>query len=661
VDAGSRRARHGPDHRPTLVRAPGGARLRSLLRRVGLRVRVQVRLGGASLRAVLYRHRDGAVDGGRRSIRPAGPEPIALAACVHRCHARGALAVAVYCHSGVDAGGEVRVLGSPDMARFIQASHLDQARIAAYPPMGAVLAFVPRLTFWYPAIGEEGSHMKWDARYRAGSDMTVSAAAALMKAQCPDWQDARDPVLLLVNTPLPDAAGEGYRLLYSTPGRPWLVSDEVFHLYAPATFAPDFASRARDRKPLRPRKPTCQPPSAPASPSPSTRGQRAEQAYHLLTIRMVLDHVWSAPWHGWEDTLEDHYGDRERIRLFGQRPTSGSIASEKTWYRGMLCYKTNRCSSAEASGRLISMSIRSSEDTAVSESILATLKEDGVVCLPNVFGPEQLTAMQQAFNARLGRLRWNNLDGYEKTEPYRHMVEDVLTLEQGFVDAALHPIVKQVLATYLGQFALVEARGWRSLPTRRDFHGWHADEWYDQRSTEDIPKEVKLGFYLTDVRSGAFTYIKGSQRRQHPRRIRTADLPDVPTSQIAQIAGPAGTAFLFDTSGIHRQGVPLLEPRHVVFCNYHDPLVRLQKDDIDSYRYHPLILNAAFLGNLSDEDRRILGFGDKTNYVPAFDDRAGFTGLHKALGRMHDANLRLVDLRTRIATRLNRTLRKGPR
>jgi hypothetical protein len=291
---------------------------------------------------------------------------------------------------------------------------------------------------------------------------------------------------------------------------------------------------------------------------------------------------------------------------------------------------------------------------------LATLEEDGVVCLPKLFDPEQLTAMQHAFNARLGRLRWNNLDGYEKTEPYRHMVEDALTLEQGFVDAAVHPIVKRVLASYLGQFALVEARGWRSLPTRRDFHGWHADEWYDQRGAEEIPKEVKLGFYLTDVRSGAFTYIKGSQRRQHPRRIRTADLPDVPASKVAQIAGPAGTAFLFDTSGIHRQGVPLLEPRNVVFFNYHDPLVRLQKDDIESYRYHPLLLNAAFLGNLSDEDRRILGFGDKTNYLAAFDDRLRVSRLQRALVRLHDANLRLVDLRTRIAARLRRALTKGP-
>jgi hypothetical protein len=297
------------------------------------------------------------------------------------------------------------------------------------------------------------------------------------------------------------------------------------------------------------------------------------------------------------------------------------------------------------------------ENDAMIDSLVAELEQDGVVSVPNLFAAEQLKAMQQAFNARLNRLRWNNLDGYEKTESNRHMVEDVLTLEQGFLDTALHPTVKEVLRRYLGRFALVEARGWRSLPTRRDFHGWHGDEWYDQDVAQGIPKEVKLGFYLTDVRSGAFNYIKGTHRKEPPRRIRTADLPAVPASQIAQFPGVAGTAFLFDTSGIHRQGVPLLEVRHVVFFNYHDPQIRLQKDDIEFYRYHPLLLNAAFLGNLSEEDRNILGFGDKSNYIPAFERPSRHKTLHRAFSRMHDANLRLDDLRERVRARLDRTRR----
>src|SRR6266536_396110 len=116
---------------------------------------------------------------------------------------------------------------------------------------------------------------------------------------------------------------------------------------------------------------------------------------------------------------------------------------------------------------------RESKDVLV-DRIVAELSENGVVMLPSLFTEQQLHGMQRAFDVRLKRLRWNNLDGYEKTEPYRHMVENLLVLDQGFVDAALHPTVKAILNRYLGEkYELVEARGWRSLPTRRDFHGWH--------------------------------------------------------------------------------------------------------------------------------------------------------------------------------------------
>jgi hypothetical protein len=263
--------------------------------------------------------------------------------------------------------------------------------------------------------------------------------------------------------------------------------------------------------------------------------------------------------------------------------------------------------------------------------------------------------MQRAFDVVLKRLRWNNYDGYEKTEPYRHMVEDVLTLEQGFVDAALHPLVKGVLKRYLGdRFELVEAKGWKSLPTKRDFHGWHGDAWYDQEGAQEIPREVKLVVYLTDVKSGAFTYIKRSHRKQHPRMIRSSELPEVPSSQIVELLGVAGTALLFDTSGIHRQGVPMLEERRAVFYNYHDPGVRLQKEDVEHYRYHPLLLNAAFLGNLSAEDQRILGFGNAANYIPAFEDPVGPPVLHRVFSLAHDVNLNVNKLSERVIARVRR-------
>lgn len=200
------------------------------------------------------------------------------------------------------------------------------------------------------------------------------------------------------------------------------------------------------------------------------------------------------------------------------------------------------------------------------------LDVDGIVQLDGLIPPDDLASMQAAFEVRLERLRWNNLDGYEKTERYRHMVQDVLTMDQGVVNVALHPLVTSTLAKYLGKtYVLSEAKGWRSLPTRRDFHGWHGDAWYDQETNSEIPREVKLAFYLTDVRSGFFQFIKGSHRQQAPRDVASNEIDDALQSQIVEMDGVAGTAFLFDTSGIHRQAMPILEPRNAVFLNYHDP------------------------------------------------------------------------------------------
>lgn len=289
------------------------------------------------------------------------------------------------------------------------------------------------------------------------------------------------------------------------------------------------------------------------------------------------------------------------------------------------------------------------------DDLVSRLEQDGIVVLPDLIGPSSLRAIQEAFASRLQRLRWNNVEGYHKTEPYRHMVEDVLVLDQGFVDLVLHPLVKRVLNRYLGdQYELTEAKGWKSLPTKRDFHGWHGDAWYEQSNASEIYREVKLAIYLSDVRSGAFNYIKGSHRKQHPRLVKNSELNEVDSSRIAELLGPAGSAFLFDTSGTHRQSVPMREERLACFFNYHNPGVRLQQQDIDYYRYHPLILNAAFLGNLSYEDQRILGFGNKTNFVPAYARAPGQKFLHHAFSSAHDLAVRVKAFRERVGARLKR-------
>lgn len=290
------------------------------------------------------------------------------------------------------------------------------------------------------------------------------------------------------------------------------------------------------------------------------------------------------------------------------------------------------------------------------------LEQNGIVLIRDLLTKEQLCGMQRAFALRLRCMRWNRADGYEKSEPYRDMVEDVLTLHQGFVDAALHAAVKEAMHEYLGpEFALVEARGWKSLPTRRDFHGWHGDAWYDQEAVQAIPREVKLGIYLTDVRSGAFNYIKRSHRKEAPRSYSNKEVAKVPCELKVEVVGPAGLAFLFDTTGIHRQGVPILEPRHAVFYNYHDPRFPLQKEVITTYRYHPLLLNAAFLGNLSEEDRRILGFGNQTNYLEGFERSGGHPGFQAVMRMIFNAKVRVGDFTTRAVARLRRAAKMRSR
>lgn len=297
-------------------------------------------------------------------------------------------------------------------------------------------------------------------------------------------------------------------------------------------------------------------------------------------------------------------------------------------------------------------------DSTLAQSLLDNLEKDGIVRLPDLVSWQTLATMQQAFECRLRQMRWNHFDGYERTERYRFMVQDLLALAQGFVEVALHPLVQSLARTYIGpEYALCEAKGWRSLPTRRDFHGWHGDSWYDQKKVSHfIPRELKLGFYLTDVRSGAFQYIKGSHGRMPPRRWKRQEWANLAMEHMEEVIGPAGSAFLFDTSGIHRQSIPILEPRQAFFLTYHDPAIPLQQDDIKYYRYHPLLLNAAFLGGLSAEDQRVLGFGDKTNYQPNFIRRPHHAWLQKCYEIVFEWKLLAEENSTRVLHRLLRLL-----
>ena len=251
------------------------------------------------------------------------------------------------------------------------------------------------------------------------------------------------------------------------------------------------------------------------------------------------------------------------------------------------------------------------QDHAMStaETIVRQLEEDGIAPLPMLLPPEALNSLQRAFSQALLRPSFNTWVGYEQNEKWRLLVENLLALHPANVDLALHPLVTEPLRRYIGaDFALTEARGWRTVATRRNFHGWHADAWHDP-SVDCAPREVKLAVYLSDVETGHFAYLAGSHRPRRPARHWSPAEVEPLLHRERAMRGPAGTCFLFDTAGVHRQTTPCLTPRDVMFFNFHDPAVRIQAEDVAAGRYRPLALNAGFLPPLDAEAARILGFG----------------------------------------------------
>ena len=291
--------------------------------------------------------------------------------------------------------------------------------------------------------------------------------------------------------------------------------------------------------------------------------------------------------------------------------------------------------------------------------LTAVLERDGIVTLPNFLSGNALASIQDSFARTLARPNFNTWIGYEQNEKWRVLVENLLMLDPHCVtDCAVHPVVAEVLRQYIGpEVALVEARGWKTIRTKRTFHGWHEDAWYHPSVTQR-PREVKLAVYLTDVTSGHFSYITGSHLRpgnEFPRHWAPREVAAM-MDRALDVKGPAGTAFLFDTAGVHRQTTPVLEPRNVMFFNYHDPAVPLQDEDVQAGRYRPLALNAGFLpAPLTAEQASLLGFG-RARSGPAYQAVIGRANLQR-YPLLHDAVA--FALATRLeAQEINRTVRQ---
>jgi len=262
--------------------------------------------------------------------------------------------------------------------------------------------------------------------------------------------------------------------------------------------------------------------------------------------------------------------------------------------------------------------------------VKSQLDEKGVAVLPNPLPKAELQKMKSTFVQQLTHPQFNTWTGYQQNEKWRLLIEDLLTLSPAFLFPVLNDSLMEVCRQYIGNnFQMTEARGWQTIRTNRNFHGWHNDAWYDVQACGTPPAQLKMGIYLSDVDSGEFCYVETTHKQKltpdhwNDKQVKNMNLP------VRHVKGKAGTIFLFDTCGIHRQNSPILNKRNVIFFNFHDPAIPIQALDQSYNRYAPLLLNAAFLKNLTKEQERILGFGDTRYFQEAAIPKQRYPWLHK--------------------------------
>jgi hypothetical protein len=121
--------------------------------------------------------------------------------------------------------------GSKEMAEFID-HRFDGYDIAAHGfyQAEALLPYLPQRKFFYIALGEEGTHLKWNAAMRRGGVMPYDVAVTNAKEH---FAASKRPWLLLLNRRMWRPERLGFRLIHATSVVVFRNLDERYWLYAP--------------------------------------------------------------------------------------------------------------------------------------------------------------------------------------------------------------------------------------------------------------------------------------------------------------------------------------------------------------------------------------------------------------------------------------------
>lgn len=208
-----------------------------------------------------------------------------------------------------------------------------------------------------------------------------------------------------------------------------------------------------------------------------------------------------------------------------------------------------------------------------ANDLITALDQDGYVMTPNIVTPEQVEAMRAYFTGRPVRDNYRPdspvfRPPFEKAPPGTHVAfyqhKEVASCPHA-LDLANSPILLNTVAISLGVKPIASyITAWWSLPARDGAQ--HAELFH--RDVDDYDW-VKFFLYLTDVDedAGPHVYIAGSHRDERLTEVRRyTDMEVYDTfgrDREVRFTGPAGTAFLERTYGVHRGVPPITKPRLV--------------------------------------------------------------------------------------------------
>lgn len=205
---------------------------------------------------------------------------------------------------------------------------------------------------------------------------------------------------------------------------------------------------------------------------------------------------------------------------------------------------------------------------------IAALEVDGFAMLDGLVDADWVAAVRADLEQRLCQDRWRKLLGqfrHDAIPDETHVadINDVVDIPR-VLAIANDPRVIGAVGAYLGcQPTIDSIKAWWSLPGHDDAE----NEQFYHRDNDSI-RFVKLFIYLSDVEEdcGPHIFMRGTHTANgcsERRRYQDAQIENhFGSDRVQRFIGPAGTAFLEDTYGLHKGQLPTGRRRLLLQVRY---------------------------------------------------------------------------------------------